>query len=125
MTYTIKEVAEKTGVSGYTLRFYEKEGVLPHVKRDVNGVRVYSDTDIDWIETVQVLRSTGLALGEIREYVELYKGGRETLPQRKKLMMHQKSKVEDQISRLIKTLEKINYKLALFDAQEEKIEKMP
>lgn len=125
MAYMIKEVSEKTGVSGYTLRFYEKEGVLPHVRRDENGVRMYSDSDIDWIETVQVLRSTGLPLAEIKEYVELYKGGRKTLQQRKTLMMHQRNKVEGQISLLIKTLEKINYKIALFDAQEEKIEKLP
>ncbi|WAH39443.1 MerR family transcriptional regulator [Alicyclobacillus dauci] len=125
MAYTVKEVSEKTGVSRYTLRFYEKEGVLPHVGRDKNGVRLYIDSDIDWIETVQVLRSTGLPLAEIREYVELYKGGRKTLQQRKTLMTRQKNKVEEQISRLIKTLEKINYKLALFDAQEEKFEKLP
>lgn len=125
MAYTIKEVSEKTGVSRYTLRFYEKESVLPHVRRDENGVRLYSESDIDWIETVQVLRSTGLPLAEIKEYVELYKGGRKTLDQRRTLMMRQKNKVEEQISLFMKTLERINYKLALFDAQEEKLVNLP
>ncbi|MDB5052150.1 MAG: MerR family transcriptional regulator [Bacilli bacterium] len=125
MTYTIKEVSEKTGITPYTLRFYEKEGVLPHVKRDENGIRMYSDSNIDWIETVQVLRSTGLPLSEIKEYVELYKGGDSTLQQRKHMMARQKGKVEEQIFRLMKTLEKINYKMALFDAQEKEFEKLP
>ena len=125
MAYTVKEVSEKTGVSPYTLRFYEKEGVLPNVERDPNGARLFSDSIIGWIETVQALRSTGLSLSEIREYLELYNGGDETLPQRKRMLARQKSKVEEQIALLMKTLERLNYKLALIDAQENRFEKLP
>jgi DNA-binding transcriptional MerR regulator len=125
MAYTVKDVSEKTGITPYTLRFYEKEGVLPSIDRDTNGVRMFSDSDIDWIETVQALRSTGLPLDEIKQYLELYKGGDRTLQERRKMLAHQKEKVEDQISRLMKTLEKLNYKMALIDAQENKFEKMP
>lgn len=125
MLYSVKEVAEMSGVSAYTLRFYEKEGVLPHVKRDDHGNRRYSNGDMEWIETVQVLRSTGLSLGEIKEYVELYQGGDRTLQRRKALMARQKEKVEFQIAKLMKTLEKINYKMALFDVQEKELDKLP
>lgn len=86
---------------------------------------MYTDFDIDMIETVQALRSTGLSLGEIKQYVELYQAGDSKLQERKSLLAHQKSKVENQISLLIKTLEKINYKMALIDAQENRFEKMP
>jgi len=88
-------------------------------------VRLYSDTDIDWIITVQALRSTGLSLGEIKHYTELYKSGDSTLQQRKDILSLQKGKVEDQISNLMKTLEKLNYKLALIDAQENRFDKLP
>ncbi|NHN29697.1 MerR family transcriptional regulator [Paenibacillus agricola] len=125
MAYTVKEISEKTGITPYTLRFYEKEGVLPIVDRDANGARMFSEHYIDCVETVQALRSTGLPLAEIKQYVELYKNGNSTLQQRKKMLVHQKSKVEEQIPLLIKTLEKINYKLALIDAQENKFEKLP
>jgi DNA-binding transcriptional MerR regulator len=125
MAYTVKEISEKTGITPYTLRFYEKEGVLPIVDRNANGARMYSEHYIDCIETVQALRSTGLPLAEIKQYVELYKSGNSTLQPRKKLLVRQKSKVEEQISLLIKTLEKLNYKLALIDAQENKFEKLP
>jgi DNA-binding transcriptional MerR regulator len=74
---------------------------------------------------VQALRSTGLPLAEIKEYVELYKSGDSTLPDRRVMLAHQKSKVEEQISLLMKTLEKLNYKLALIDAQDNKFEKLP
>jgi len=94
MSYTIKEISKKMGITPYTLRFYEKEGVLPIVDRDANGVRMFNEHYIDCIETVQALRSTGLPLAEIKQYVELYKIGNSTLQQRKKLLVLQKSKVE-------------------------------
>ncbi|OBZ18474.1 MerR family transcriptional regulator [Bacillus sp. FJAT-27264] len=125
MAYTVKDVSEKTGITAYTLRFYEKEGVLPPIDRNNNGGRMYTDFDIDMIETVQALRSTGLSLDEIKQYVELYNTGDSKLQERKGLLARQKSKVEDQISLLIKTLEKINYKMALIDAQENRFDKLP
>lgn len=125
MAYTVKEVSEKMGITTHTLRFYEKEGVLPPIDRNMNGGRMYTDIDMDMIETVQALRSTGLSLGEIKQYVELYNAGDSKLQERKSLLAQQKSKVEDQIFLLMKTLEKINYKMALIDAQENRFEKLP
>ncbi|MFB5268832.1 MerR family transcriptional regulator [Paenibacillus enshidis] len=125
MTYTVKEISRKMGISPYTLRFYEKEGVLPVVERNANGVRMFNEHYLDCIEMVQALRSTGLPLAEIKQYVELYKSGDSTLPERRIMLAHQKSKVEEQISLLLKTLEKLNYKLALIDAQDNKFEKLP
>lgn len=125
MTYTVKEISQKMGISPYTLRFYEKEGVLPVVERNANGVRMFNEHYLDCIEMVQALRSTGLPLAEIKQYVELYKSGDSTLPERRIMLAHQKSKVEEQISLLLKTLEKLNYKLALIDAQDNKFEKLP
>lgn len=124
MGYSMKEISQKMGITPYTLRFYEKEGVLPIVDRDANGVRMFSEHYIDCIETVQALRSTGLPLAEIKQYVELYKNGNSTLQERKKLLVHQKSKVEEQVTLLLKTLEKINYKLALIDVQDNKFGKL-
>ena len=125
MTYTVKEVSGKMGITPHTLRFYEKEGVLPPVDRNRNGERMYTDSDLDMIETVQALRSTGLSLGEIKQYVELYHAGDSKLQERKSLLARQKSKVENQIFLLMKTLEKINYKMALIDAQDNRFEKLP
>lgn len=125
MGYTIKEVSEKTGISTHTLRFYEKKGLLPNVDRNANGIRIFCDDHITWIETVQALRSTDLPLSEIKQYLELYNEGDKTLQQRRVMLAHQKGKVENQISLLMKALERINYKLALIDVQENKYEKMP
>lgn len=125
MAYTVKEVAEKLEITPHTLRFYEKEGVLPAIDRNRNGGRLYTDHDLDMIETVQALRSTGLSLGEIKEYVALYHEGDSKLAERRILLDRQKTKVEDQIFLLMKTLEKINYKMALIDAQQNRFSKLP
>lgn len=125
MAYTIKEIVKRTGITPYTLRFYEKEGVLPAVDRDANGVRKFNEHYVDCVEMVQALRSTGLPLAEIKQYVELYKSGDRTLHLRKTMLVNQKNKVEEQIARLIKTLEKLNYKLALIDAQDNKFDRLP
>ena len=123
MTYTIKDVSKKTGITSHTLRFYEKKGVLPYAERNENGIRLYDQSSIDWIETILALRSTGIPLAEIKEYVELHKDGDQTLQQRKEIMTEHKLRVEKQMLQLIRTLEKINYKMALYDMQLEEMEK--
>ncbi|TGN33094.1 MerR family transcriptional regulator [Lysinibacillus sp. S2017] len=123
MSYTIKDVAKKTGIMSHTLRFYEKKGVLPYAERNENGIRLYDQSSIDWIETILALRSTGIPLGEIKKYVELHEEGDETLQQRKEIMTEHKLRVEKQMLQLFKTLEKINYKMALYDMQLEEMEK--
>jgi DNA-binding transcriptional MerR regulator len=118
VAYTIKEVAKKTGISAHTLRFYEKEGVLPFVERDEHGNRIYNDYNLSWVELLVALRSTGMPLNDLKRYVVLYKQGESTLPERKEMMLNHRNKVEEMKNQLNKYLEKINYKLALYDVQE-------
>ncbi|UQZ32730.1 MerR family transcriptional regulator [Paenibacillus sp. PK3_47] len=123
MAYTVKDISTKTGITAHTLRFYEKKGVLPYAERTENGVRIYDESSIEWIETILALRSTGISLEELKEYVELFKEGDSTLLQRKELLNNHKVKVEEQLQQLINTLGRINYKMALFDVQLEQLER--
>ena len=115
MLLSIKEFSQKTNVSEYTLRFYEKEGVLPFVNRTGSGRRVYDEQNLEWIEFITALRETGMSLSEIKRYVNLYKQGNSTIPERKQMMLDHKAKVQKQLSQTLKYLEKVNYKLALYD----------
>ena len=115
MLLSIKEFSQKTNVSEYTLRFYEKEGVLPFVNRTDSGRRVYNEQNLEWIEFITALRETGMSLSEIKRYVNLYKQGKSTIPERKQMMLDHKAKVQKQLSQTLKYLEKVNYKLALYD----------
>ena len=67
MGFTIKQVAEKLDLTAYTLRYYEKEGLLPFVERDSNGNRIFNDHDIEWIMLICCLRATGMSVGEIKQ----------------------------------------------------------
>lgn len=125
MAYTIKEVTERTGISAHTLRFYEKEGVMPFVARDGNGNREFADQDLEWIDFVLCLRSTGMPLADIKRYLELYKKGDGTIRARKEMMYNHKTKIEKQMIELYGCLEKINYKLALYDVREKALTALP
>lgn len=123
MAYTVKDISTKTGITAHTLRFYEKQGVLPYAERTEQGIRMYNESSIEWIETILALRSTGIPLAELKLYVDLYKEGDSTLKKRKEIMNNHKVKVEEQMQQLIKTLGRINYKMALYDVQLEELER--
>ncbi|BBI33467.1 MerR family transcriptional regulator [Cohnella abietis] len=123
MAYTVKDISTRTGITAHTLRFYEKQGVLPYAERTEQGIRMYDESSIEWIETILALRSTGIPLAELKLYVDLYKEGDSTLQRRKEIMNNHKVKVEEQMLQLIKTLGRINYKMALYDVQLEQLER--
>lgn len=118
MPYTIKEFSARTGLSSPTLRYYESEGILPFVRRDAGGNRIYDSTNAMWIEFILALRSTGMALGDIRRYVELYKQGNATLAERKEILTSHREKVRSELELMHQHLDKINYKLDLYDMLE-------
>ncbi|ANS74531.1 MerR family transcriptional regulator [Paenibacillus yonginensis] len=120
---TISEVTELTGITAPTLRYYEKEGLLPYVKRNENGKRFYDEEDLSWVHFVTALRATGMPIAQIQRYVNLYKEGDSTISERKKMMLLHKKEIENSIRELYFNLDKINYKLALYDVLESQIEK--
>jgi len=115
---SIKEVTEMTGITASTLRYYESEGLLPYVKRDENGKRLYDGEDIEWVHFVTALRATGMPVVQIQKYVLLFKEGDSTLSERKSMMLNHKKEIENKIKDLYHNMDKINYKLALYDILE-------
>ena len=65
MTYTVGEIAKKLNVAPSTLRYYDKEGLLPFVERSVGGIRVFHDEDMDWLELIECMKHTGMPIKEI------------------------------------------------------------
>lgn len=92
---TIGEFSRITGISAYTLRYYEKKGLL-HVDRDSGGRRDYSADDIEWVRFIQRLKDTGMLLRDIRHYSELRYQGEDTMQERMELLVrHRESVVEE------------------------------
>jgi DNA-binding transcriptional MerR regulator len=110
MTYTISQVAEKMGVTVYTLHYYDKEGLLPFVSRSQNGARVFKDSDFIWIDTIIMLKNTGMPIKQIRQYLEWVMEGDSTIMQRFECIKKQKQLVEKQLEKLKNYAELLDYK---------------
>lgn len=100
MKYTIGEVAKKVGLSISTLRYYDKEGLLPFVERTASGQRRYKDSDLEWLSIIECLKTTGMSIKEIKQYIDLYKKGDSTLNLRLSLFKNQLALLEEQIRTL-------------------------
>ena len=123
MKYTIKEVSEKTGISSYVLRYYEKEGLLPPVSRSKGGILVYTDSELEQLGQISCLKNTGMPLKDIRTFVQLQAEGPSTLRKRCEILKLQQEHVQQDIEKLQKTYEKVSHKLAHFSQQLETYEK--
>ena len=115
MGYTIAQAAEKSKLSCYTLRYYDKEGLLPFIERSEKGYREFSDSDLEWLALISCLKNTGMPIKQIKEIIELTVEGNETLPQRQQILVEHRQTVLQQIAALQKHLEKIDCKINLYD----------
>jgi len=111
MRYSIAQAAQKSNLSCYTLRYYDKEGLLPFVERSKSGYREFSEEDMDWLALIHCLKSTGMPIKRIKEIIELTVEGSETLIQRQQIFIQHRNDVVQQIAALQKYLEKIDCKI--------------
>lgn len=115
MYYSIGKVAAKTGLTVHTLRYYEKEGLLPFVRKSSSGLRMFSDNDLSWLSLIECLKETGMSLKGIKQYIDWFREGDSTLPQRLEMFKQQQLKVLAQIEQFQKYLQKIDYKVSLYE----------
>ena len=109
MSYTISEAAQKTGLPPSTIRYYDKEGLLPNIKRK-NGIRVFEDMDLRLMGLLTCLKNTGMPIKRIRDYVELTSKGDDTLRERYEIIKAQRQFVLDQIEQLQYSREELDFK---------------
>lgn len=123
MEIQIKEAAEMIGLPAHTLRYYEQEGLLPFIKRDDNGNRIFNEADLLWLELIVCLRKTDIPLSELREIVELTKEGDSTALQRKQIFEKHKEKMMQKQRDLDNAFIKIETKIEYYDELEKKYHK--
>lgn len=99
----MNEIKEKLGLSASTLRYYEKEQLIPAINRDSSGNRSYTDTDIEWITFIKTLRDTDMPIRVIKEYVAMFQEV-ETITARKELMAAHAEKVQQEIDQKLASL---------------------
>jgi DNA-binding transcriptional MerR regulator len=119
---TIAKVAEKYGLTADTLRYYERVGLLPNVTRTPGGIRDYSEEDCRWVEYIKCMRSAGISVETLIEYVKLFHQGTETIAARKKLLLEQREQIVARINELNDVLIKLNWKLDNYEERMLKFE---
>ena len=114
MTYTIGQVAEKVGLTAHTLRYYDKEGLLPFVERTESGVRRFKESDFEWLQIIDCLKATGMPIKDIRQFVDWVIQGDSTLDKRYAMFLERRKEAQQQMKELQKTLDTIEYKCAYY-----------
>lgn len=115
-TLSIGQVAERTGLSVHTLRFYEREGILASpVRRGPGGRRVYDEDDVYWLNLCVILRTSGMPVPAIRRYTELVRQGAGNERERLALLREHQDRVTAQMAELTKCLDLITYKVHVYE----------
>ena len=108
--YSISEVANELNLTVYTLRYYDKEGLMPFVERTASGTRLFKETDIGALKVIECLKATGMPIKEIKNFIDWCSDGDSTLQQRYDMFVERKALVEAQMEELKKTMELIDHK---------------
>jgi len=112
---TITEVSEKYDVSNDTLRYYERIGLIPRVNRNISGNRNYTEENCKWVEFVICMRSAGLPIEALIEYVNLFQQGDDTSEVRKEILLEQRKHLITRMEVMQKTLERLNHKIERYE----------
>ena len=112
---TIAEVCERFGLSQDTMRYYEKIGLIPTVQRKASGIRNYTEEDCKWIEFIKCMRSAGLTIEFLSEYVKLFKEGDSTLDKRRNLLIEQRNHLNERMIEMQATLDRLDRKVERYD----------
>ncbi|KOO52719.1 MerR family transcriptional regulator [Priestia koreensis] len=115
MSFTIKEASEKVGLSAHTIRFYEKQGLLPLLERDGTGYRTFTTHDIEWLDFISCLRKTDIPLTELKKIMDLTLEGNHTIEARKEILLNHKEVMLEKQRELDRAFQKIEKKVRYFN----------
>lgn len=114
LLFSIKEAGEILKISPYTLRYYEKEGIIQGVERDQQGNRVYSEDNLQGIYLILCLRESGMALSDINTYITYIKQGESTLLKRYEMILTQKNKAVEEMNKMQERIGVLENKLSYY-----------
>lgn len=110
MIYTVGEIAKKLNIPTSTLRYYDKEGLLPFLERSSGGIRVFKDEDLSWLGTIECLKKTGMSIKEIKHFLDCCIEGDSKIDERLTIIEAQRDSVLEQIKEMQAMLSMLSYK---------------
>jgi DNA-binding transcriptional MerR regulator len=111
----IGEVSEQYAISVDTLRYYERIGLLPAVRRNQGGIRDFSEMDLKRVEFIKCMRSAGLPIEVLIEYIRLVQHGDETIEARKQILIEQRDQLAARMAEMQKTWDLLDYKIEVYE----------
>lgn len=127
MFYTVGEMAKILGIPASTLRYYDKEGLLPFVERSSGGIRMFTDKDHEWLKVIECLKQSGLSIKEIKDFTAMaIQGDQASLTKRLALFQARRNAVKKQMEDIQETLDLLEFKCwyyeqAILDGTEERV----
>lgn len=112
---TIAEVSKRFELSADTLRYYERIGLIPSVNRNKSGIRDYREEDCQWVEFIKCMRSAGLPIEVLIEYISLFQQGDSTIEARKELLIEQRTQLIIRMGEMQKTLNRLSSKIERYE----------
>ena len=112
---TIQEVCEKYDITPDTLRYYERVGVIPEVSRTKGGIRDFTEEDMKWVENAVCMRSAGVPVEMLIEYVKLFQEGDSTITARRNLLIEARAEVQKNLDKYQATMDRLNYKISRYE----------
>ncbi|MEM7724500.1 MAG: MerR family transcriptional regulator [Pseudomonadota bacterium] len=112
----ISEVSALSGLRISTIRYYEKSGLCPQIKRSADGRRAFSKTDADWLQLLASLRATGMPMADMRAFAALYAAGNKTIPERKTALLAHQERLDARQAELDQCRAILARKLQAYDA---------
>lgn len=111
---TIATVSEKVGISADTLRYYERIGLIPTVRRNKSGNREYTEEDCSRVEFIKCMRDSGLSIKRLMEYFYLFQQGDRTIERRRNLLIEHRKNIMEKIEEMKKTVERLDGKISRY-----------
>ncbi len=111
----IAEVSEQFGLSADTLRYYERVGLIPPVHRNEGGIRDYDELDLRRVDFIKCMRGAGLPVEVLIDYMDLVQQGDSTIEARKEILVEQRDLVAAKLEEMQKTLDRLNYKIEVYE----------
>ena len=115
---TISEVSKKYNLTADTIRYYEKEGIIPRVQRTKNGIRDFDENTCSWIEFIKCMRNADIEIEKLKKNVTLFKQGIRTIKERKMLLEEQRNKLLEKQKNINATLDRLNQKIKWYEDME-------
>ncbi|MFL0196290.1 MerR family transcriptional regulator [Clostridium sp. WILCCON 0269] len=116
MTYSIKDVSQILGLSIYTIRFYDKKGLLPFVSRNKSGNREFTESDLNLFKVICCLKNSGMQIKDIKKYIDFCMEGASTIDARKKILLEHRKEIMQQMEELNKNLEIVDFKIEIYES---------